>query len=64
MSLVGREREEQQLAALVASGGTLLIVGEPGLGKSALLRSLDGIGHNVPQEAPEAFTRAVLDVSR
>ena len=27
-------------------------------------RILDGIGHNVPQEAPEAFTRAVLDVSR
>jgi pimeloyl-ACP methyl ester carboxylesterase len=25
-------------------------------------RILDGIGHNVPQEAPEAFTRAVLDV--
>jgi pimeloyl-ACP methyl ester carboxylesterase len=27
-------------------------------------RILDGIGHNVPQEAPAAFTRAVLDVSR
>ncbi|MET9627150.1 alpha/beta hydrolase [Lentzea sp. NPDC006480] len=27
-------------------------------------RILDGIGHNVPQEAPEAFTRAVLDVNR
>lgn len=27
-------------------------------------RILDGIGHNVPQEAPEAFTRAVLDASR
>jgi pimeloyl-ACP methyl ester carboxylesterase len=26
-------------------------------------RILDGIGHNVPQEAPEAFARAVLDVS-
>jgi pimeloyl-ACP methyl ester carboxylesterase len=25
-------------------------------------RVLKGIGHNVPQEAPEAFTRAVLDV--
>ncbi|MET8764575.1 alpha/beta hydrolase [Lentzea sp. NPDC004782] len=25
-------------------------------------RILDGIGHNVPQEAPEAFARAVLDV--
>lgn len=25
-------------------------------------RILDGIGHNVPQEAPEAFTRAMLDV--
>ncbi len=25
-------------------------------------RILEGIGHNVPQEAPEAFTRAVLDV--
>ncbi|HEX7304789.1 alpha/beta hydrolase [Lentzea sp.] len=27
-------------------------------------RVLDGIGHNVPQEAPDAFTRAVLDASR
>jgi len=27
-------------------------------------RALDGIGHNVPQEAPEAFARAVLDADR
>jgi pimeloyl-ACP methyl ester carboxylesterase len=27
-------------------------------------RTLKGIGHNVPQEAPEAFARAVLDVDR
>jgi pimeloyl-ACP methyl ester carboxylesterase len=27
-------------------------------------RTLQGIGHNVPQEAPEAFARAVLDVDR
>jgi len=27
-------------------------------------RTLKGIGHNVPQEAPEAFARAVLDVAR
>jgi pimeloyl-ACP methyl ester carboxylesterase len=26
------------------------------------VRPLDGIGHNVPQEAPEAFARAVLDL--
>jgi len=26
-------------------------------------RTLKGIGHNVPQEAPEAFARAVLDVA-
>src|SRR5262249_48723942 len=26
-------------------------------------RLLEGIGHNVPQEAPSAFARAVLDVS-
>jgi pimeloyl-ACP methyl ester carboxylesterase len=25
-------------------------------------RVLDGIGHNVPQEAPEAFAKAVVDV--
>lgn len=25
-------------------------------------RPLQGIGHNVPQEAPEAFARAVMDV--
>lgn len=27
-------------------------------------RILKGIGHNVPQEAPEAFAGAVLDVDR
>ena len=27
-------------------------------------RILKGIGHNVPQEAPEAFARAILDVDR
>jgi pimeloyl-ACP methyl ester carboxylesterase len=27
-------------------------------------RSLEGIGHNVPQEAPEAFARAVVEVDR
>ncbi|MFE5406230.1 alpha/beta fold hydrolase [Streptomyces sp. NPDC056580] len=27
-------------------------------------RTLKGIGHNVPQEAPEAFTRAVLEADR
>ena len=27
-------------------------------------RVLDGIGHNVPQEAPDAFTRAIIDVDR
>ncbi|MEJ0038151.1 MAG: alpha/beta hydrolase [Gammaproteobacteria bacterium] len=26
-------------------------------------RVLEGIGHNVPQEAPEAFTKAIIDVS-
>jgi len=26
-------------------------------------RILEGIGHNVPQEAPDAFTNAVLDVA-
>jgi pimeloyl-ACP methyl ester carboxylesterase len=25
---------------------------------------LDGIGHNVPQEAPAAFASAVIDVSK
>jgi len=25
---------------------------------------LKGIGHNVPQEAPEAFAKAVIDVDR
>ncbi|MET8809618.1 alpha/beta hydrolase [Streptomyces sp. NPDC004546] len=29
-----------------------------------LHRTLKGVGHNVPQEAPEAFTRAVLEADR
>jgi pimeloyl-ACP methyl ester carboxylesterase len=24
----------------------------------------DGVGHNLPQEAPEAFAKAVIDVDR
>lgn len=27
-------------------------------------RVLDGIGHNVPQEAPGPFARAILDAAR
>ncbi|KDQ65484.1 hypothetical protein DT87_31900 [Streptomyces sp. NTK 937] len=27
-------------------------------------RTLAGIGHNLPQEAPDAFARAVLDADR
>ena len=27
-------------------------------------RILSGIGHNVPQEAPEGFAKAVVDVDR
>jgi pimeloyl-ACP methyl ester carboxylesterase len=27
-------------------------------------RVLDGIGHNVPQEAPQAFAEAVLELAR
>jgi hypothetical protein len=33
------------------------------LGTSAM-RGREAIGHNVPQEAPEAFAKAVLDVDR
>jgi pimeloyl-ACP methyl ester carboxylesterase len=28
----------------------------------AIRRILEGIGHNVPQEAPDAFAKAVVDV--
>jgi pimeloyl-ACP methyl ester carboxylesterase len=27
-------------------------------------RVLDGVGHNPPQEAPDAFARAILDVRK
>ena len=27
-------------------------------------RVLKGIGHNVPQEAPDAFAKAIVDVAR
>ena len=33
-------------------------------GKYAHRRIAGGIGHNLPQEAPQAFTQAVIDVSR
>ncbi|WP_112267430.1 LuxR C-terminal-related transcriptional regulator [Lentzea terrae] len=63
MSLVGREREQEQLAALMVSGGSLLIVGEPGVGKSALLQSLDGhlvVGVEAEQDLPYAGLHQVL----
>ena len=42
--LLGREAEERQLGALLTAarngrGGSLLVLGEPGIGKSALLRA-------------------------
>ena len=43
---------------------------EPGAYAQEILRPLrhrlieGGIGHNLPQEAPQAFARAVLDVDR
>jgi pimeloyl-ACP methyl ester carboxylesterase len=27
-------------------------------------RAFEGIGHNVPREAPEAFAQAIVDVDR
>jgi pimeloyl-ACP methyl ester carboxylesterase len=33
-------------------------------GKSAHRTITGGIGHNLPQEAPQAFAQAILDVAR
>ncbi|MGW6446297.1 LuxR C-terminal-related transcriptional regulator [Lentzea sp. NPDC055074] len=63
MSLVGRDRERERLAALADSGGSLLVVGEPGVGKSALLASLDGhrvVGVEAEQDLPYAGLHQVL----
>jgi DNA-binding NarL/FixJ family response regulator len=63
VSLVGRERERERLAAVMASGGALLIVGEPGVGKSALLAGLDGhlvVGVEAEQDLPYAGLHQVL----
>ncbi|NKE61358.1 ATP-binding protein, partial [Lentzea sp. PSKA42] len=63
MSLVGRERERELLAALAEAGGSLQIVGEPGVGKSALLASLDGhlvVGVEAEQDLPYAGLHQVL----
>ncbi|MFI6095637.1 LuxR C-terminal-related transcriptional regulator [Lentzea sp. NPDC051213] len=59
MQLVGRERELERLAA----AGSLQIVGEPGVGKSALLRSLSGplvVGVEAEQHLPYAGLHQVL----
>ncbi|MDH2413904.1 AAA family ATPase [Nocardioides sp. CER19] len=45
--LVGREREQQQLGLLLGharngQGGSVLVVGEPGIGKTALLEATSG----------------------
>ncbi|MDT7786836.1 MAG: hypothetical protein QOF58_5255 [Pseudonocardiales bacterium] len=63
MALVGRERDEERLAVLAASGGCLQIVGEPGVGKSALLSTLDGhlvVGVEAEQDLPYAGLHQVL----
>lgn len=63
MSLVGRDRERERLAALTASGGSLLVTGEPGAGKSALLASLGGhlvVGVEAEQDLPYAGLHQVL----
>jgi len=63
MSLVGRERERERLATLAASGGSLLIAGEPGIGKSALLSTLSGhlvAGVEAEQDLPYAGLHRVL----
>jgi DNA-binding CsgD family transcriptional regulator len=63
VALVGRERERERLTALAGSGGALLIAGEPGVGKSALLRSLDGhvvVGVEAEQDLPYAGLHQVL----
>ncbi|MGW6929483.1 LuxR C-terminal-related transcriptional regulator [Lentzea sp. NPDC054927] len=63
MSLVGRERERERLAAVVVSGGALQIVGEPGVGKSALLSCLDGhlvVGVEAERDLPYAGLHQVL----
>ncbi len=40
MSLIGRERELEQLRQAIAQGGHVLISGRAGIGKSALMRTL------------------------
>ncbi|HEX7304788.1 LuxR C-terminal-related transcriptional regulator [Lentzea sp.] len=61
--LVGRERELRRLTALAESGGALLLVGEPGVGKSALLSSLDGhrvVGVESERDLPYSGLHQVL----
>jgi DNA-binding NarL/FixJ family response regulator len=63
VSLVGRDRERERLAALADSGGSLLITGEPGAGKSALLSCLDGhlvAGVEAEQDLPYSGLHQVL----
>ncbi|MFS8099728.1 LuxR C-terminal-related transcriptional regulator [Lentzea alba] len=60
MSLVGRDRERERLAALT---GALLVVGEPGVGKSALLRTLTGhlvVGVEAEQDLPYSGLHQIL----
>src|SRR5579864_4516991 len=48
-SLLGRDRELSALAGLIDQigehGGSMVVLGEPGVGKSALLRAAAGHGH-------------------
>lgn len=63
VSLIGRDRERERLVALAEAGGSLLIVGEPGVGKSALLSCLDGhlvAGVEAEQDLPYAGLHQVL----
>ncbi|WP_305885203.1 LuxR family transcriptional regulator [Lentzea sp. HUAS12] len=63
VSLVGRDRERERLTALAETGGALQVVGEPGVGKSALLSCVDGhrvVGVEAEAEFPYAGLHQVL----
>ena len=65
-ALIGRDREMAQLAGLVRDvargrGGSVLIEGEPGIGKSALVRSAVA---GAPEARCEVFWGAADELSQ
>jgi pimeloyl-ACP methyl ester carboxylesterase len=56
-------RDFTQIVGLAAAGATVAGLASAPTASKYSHRVLDGIGHNVPQEAPRQFADAIIEVA-